>query len=331
MKKKNKSGSRLLIGDIGGTNARFALARTDEPEFDHEVTLRCADYETAEAAIAVYLAEVGAEDPEVICIAAAGPVVDGRVRFTNNHWSLSVRDLAKDFQTDKVRLLNDFEAIAYSIPFLQPSDCVSAGMLPPSNLVGRDFTVAIIGPGTGLGAAGLLSRNGTLIPIVGEGGHMGFAPESQLQMNLLRQLREHFDRVSDERLVSGPGLENIYSVLSALHDEKSVHVAARDIFERASANSDVRASEALQLFYEILGQVAGNLALCLGAWDGVYIAGGIVKRDPDLLSNSRFRTAFESKGRYRSMMERVPTQVIMHREPGLLGASHVAQKMSQGN
>lgn len=322
--RRRKKTPCLLIGDIGGTNARFALAHADAPGFDNDITLTCEDFETAEAAISEYLARVGASSPDAICIAAAGPVVDGRVRFTNNHWSLSVSGLAQDFSTDKVRLLNDFEAIAYSIPFLGPSDCVPAGLLRVTSLADRDFTVGIVGPGTGLGAAGLLRRNGVLFPIVGEGGHVGFAPESQLQMELLRQLRDEFDRVSDERLVSGPGLENIYEVLTALHEEKSVHMTAKDIFRRASDNSDVRADEALQLFYEILGQVAGNLALTLGASDGVFIAGGIVKRDPDRLANSRFRNAFENKGRHRSLMERIPTQVIMHPEPGLLGASHVA-------
>ncbi|MGB5246808.1 MAG: glucokinase, partial [Woeseia sp.] len=133
--------------------------------------------------------------------------------------------------------------------------------------------------------------------------------------------------VSDERLVSGPGLENIYEALVGLHGEKPIFATAKEIFTRAAANEDVRANEALQLFYEILGQVAGNLALTLGAADGVYIAGGIVKRDPALLANSRFRSAFESKGRHRSLMERIPTQVIVHPEPGLLGASYVALKM----
>ncbi len=314
----------LLIGDIGGTNARFALADPKAPGFSDELTLGCADFETAEVAIRTYLGKVGAKKPRAICIAAAGPIVDGRVRFTNNHWSLSVADLASGFGTPKVRLLNDFEAIAYSVPFLGPADCVTAGLLPLPDLGDADFTVGIIGPGTGLGAAGLLRRGGVLLPIVGEGGHVGFAPESRLQMKLLRKLRDEFDRVSDERLVSGPGLENIYSALSALHDEKNVHLAARDIFARASDNKDVRATEALQLFYEVLGQVAGNLALVLGAAQGIYIAGGIVKRDPDLFANSRFRSGFENKGRHRSLMERIPTQVIMHPQPGLLGASYVA-------
>ena len=323
-----KAGS-LLIGDIGGTNARFALARKTFLRFE-ALTLSCADFATAEIAIAEYIERAGAAQPKVICIAAAGPVVDQRVRFTNNHWTLSARDLADDFKIDSVRLLNDFEAIAYSIPFLGANDCVPAGLLPVTDLADRDFTVGIVGPGTGLGAAGLLRRNGDLIPIVGEGGHVGFAPESQLQMQLLTQLRDQFDRVSDERLVSGPGLENIYEALVSLHAEKPIFASAKEIFTRAAANENVRANEALQLFYEILGQVAGNLALTLGAADGVYIAGGIVKRDPSLLANSRFRSAFESKGRHRSLMERIPTQVIVHPEPGLLGASYVALKMLGG-
>ncbi|NNC55739.1 MAG: glucokinase, partial [Pseudomonadales bacterium] len=298
-----KAGS-LLIGDIGGTNARFALARNDVPGFDKALTLPCAEFETAEAAIAEYLKRTGAPQPQVICFAAAGPVVDGSVRFTNNHWTLSAQELAADFKikSARVRLLNDFEAIAYSIPCLGAEDCVAAGLLPVSKLKDRDFTVGIVGPGTGLGAAGLLRRDGVLVPIVGEGGHVGFAPESQLQMQLLNRLRDQFDRVSDERLVSGPGLENIFAALVSLHGEKAGFASAKEIFKRAAANEGSRANEALQIFYEILGQVAGNLALTLGAADGIYIAGGIVKRDPALLANSRFRSAFESKGRHRSLM-----------------------------
>lgn len=314
--------SCLLIGDIGGTNARFALADPDAPGFSKEQTLACADFRTAGDAVNAYLAGASAGEPDAICIAAAGPVVDGRVRFTNNHWTLDAADLTDRFDTDKVLLLNDFEAIAYSVPFLQPSECAQCGLLPPKELGTDDFTVGIVGPGTGLGGAGLLQRAGRLTPIVGEAGHVGFAPESQLQMKLLNALREEFDRVSDERVVSGPGLENIYSALCRIHNEPVVNITAKAVVQRAANNGDPRASEALQLFYEVLGQVAGNLALVLGASDGIYIAGGIVKRDPGLFANSRFRSGFERKGRHRSLMERIPTQVIMHPEPGLLGAAY---------
>ncbi|MDH3432765.1 MAG: glucokinase, partial [Gammaproteobacteria bacterium] len=144
---------------------------------------------------------------------------------------------------------------------------------------------------------------------------------------ILMALRERFDRVSSERVVSGPGLENIYWALGQIHGEKLPKLTAAEIFAKAGDNSDPHAAEAVALFFEILGQVAGDLALTLGAEDGVYIAGGIVKRYPDLLANSRFRSGFESKGTHRSLMERIPTQLILHEQPGLLGAAYCALEL----
>lgn len=324
------SGPGLLVGDIGGTNARFALASPDAVGFAEARTLACADFETAEQAIDAYLAETGAARPDAICLAAAGPLVDGTVRFTNNNWTLSRDGLATRFETDLVALLNDFEAIAYSIPSLGDGDCLPVGLLPLPTLDREYFNVAIIGPGTGLGAAGLLCRDGRLTPVVGEAGHVGFAPENRVQVQLLEQLRQRFDRVSDERLLSGPGLQNLYVALAAMHGETPQQWSAADIVAQAMQAGDARAGEALQIFFEVLGQVAGNLALTLGAADGVYIAGGIVKRYPDALANSRFRNGFEQKGRHRSLMERIPTQVIMHPEPGLLGASYRVRELLAG-
>ena len=313
----------LLVGDIGGTNARFALADAKKPGFSHEKTYQCADFASADKAIDAYLKEVDAEQPKALCIATAGPIVDGVVRFTNNSWRIETRDLRNEFGTTGVRLLNDFEAIAYSIPWLQQSDIVSVGLPGPKNLNDTDFTLAILGPGTGLGAAGLCKRGEQLSPIVGEAGHLGFAPETQVQVELLSQLRERFDRVSDERLVSGPGVENIYWALGKIRGEKNVRLSAAEIFSAASGGGSA-AAESVQLFFEILGQVAGNLALSLGAAEGVYIGGGIVKRNLELIADSRFRTGFERKGRHRSLMENIPTQVILHPQPGLLGASYCA-------
>ena len=228
-------------------------------------------------------------------------------------------------------MLNDFEAIAYSIPLLQKSDVVSVGLPRPKNLKETDFTLGVLGPGTGLGAAGLRKRSDQISPVVSEAGHLGFAPETQVQIELLSQLRDRFDRVSDERLVSGPGLENIYWALGKIRGQKNAQLSAAEIFSAASKSGDSAASESVQLFFEILGQVAGNLALSLGAADGVYIAGGIVKRNSKLIANSRFRTGFERKGRYRSLMENIPTQVILHPQPGLLGASYCAIEIMEGN
>ena len=317
----------LLIADIGGTNARFALANTSAPGFSQEQTLQCADFPSVEAAIAHYLDQVGATAPTVICLAAAGPVVDRHIRVTNNHWVLTVDDLSAAFSTDAVRLMNDFEAIAWSIPALSKDDCLPVGLPDAKPLPDGDYSVAIVGPGTGLGAVGLRRYDDSLIPIAGEASHGGFAPETRVQLDVFVALREQFDRVSSERLVSGSGLENIYWALGQIHGQKLPKLSAAEIFA-AAEKSDDHAAEAVALFFEVLGQFAGNFALALGANDGVYIAGGIVRRYPDLFVNSRFRSGFESKGRHRVIMEAIPTQLIMHPQPGLLGASYVAQEIA---
>jgi len=323
------SESCLLIGDIGGTNARFALAKPAEPGFTNEITLSCADYETAEQGIADYLERSGSGVPESICLAAAGPVVDGCVRFTNNHWVINKRELQEKFPACSVQLLNDFEAIAYSIPMLGENDLASIGLVSAKKERHTEATFGVLGPGTGLGEGGLLVRTTGVYPIVGEGSHAGFAPETRMQSKVLRQLRQRFERVSSERLVSGPGLENIYWALCKIRGESATEIKAAEIFSRVLAKQDAIAEEAVQMFFEALGQVAGNLVLTLGAFDGVYLAGGIVKRYPDLLNASGFRSGFENKGRHRSIMEKVPIQLILHPQPGLLGASYNARRLFQ--
>jgi glucokinase len=323
------SDTRLLIGDIGGTNARLALASRDQPGFSDELQLSCADFESAQAAIDHFLSEKGAATPEILCLAAAGPVVNRSVRFTNNHWSLAVDDLAANYAGARVELLNDFEAIAHSIPYLAPSDCLHVGLPESGALPADNYTVGIVGPGTGLGAVGLKRVNGTNVPIVGEAGHIGFAPATQVQLEILMVLRERFDRISSERLVCGKGLENIHWALGRVHGQDWPQRSAAEIFGAADENKDGRASEAVQMFFEILGQVAGDFALALGASDGIYVAGGIVPRYPKLFANSRFRSGFENKGRARSLMEAIPTRLVMYKHPGLLGAAVVALKIAK--
>ncbi|MEM1410714.1 MAG: glucokinase [Pseudomonadota bacterium] len=314
----------LLIGDIGGTNARFALADPERPAFDQVVKLACSEYPTALDAIEHYLDGVGMGRPSGVCLAAAGPIVNGSVRFTNNHWAIDGAELQAQLGARSVRLLNDFEAIALSLPFLSAGVTQPIGLVAERVRVTADFTVGVLGPGTGLGVAGLLCRDGLLHPVVGEGGHRGFAPETAQQIEVLSVLRERFERVSDERLLSGPGLVNIFEALNRVHGSPGERLDAADIFERAQRHEDRLALEAVKLFFEVLGQAAGNLALELGAFDGIYIAGGIVKRYPDLLEASGFRAAFEHKGRHRSLMERTPTHLITHDDPGLLGAAYGA-------
>ena len=313
----------LIVGDIGGTNARFALANQAHPGFHDLIELKCADYETSELAIRFVLGQFGVTTADAMCLAAAGPVVDGSINMTNNHWTISSEHIASEFDVDAVRLLNDFEAIAYSLPFLAAEDRSVIGVPQGVALSGRDFNVAVLGPGTGLGVAGLIGRDKRLIPITGEGGHVAFAPETELQSELLAALRSRFARVSAERLVAGIGIENIFTALADVRDETTDRLSAAEVF--ASAGSSALAREAVDLFFEIMGQVAGDLALTMGAWDGIYIAGGIAKRYPDVLAESRFRAAFDRKGRHSHIIERVPTYLITHDQPGLLGASYLAQ------
>lgn len=316
----------LLIGDIGGTNARFALATPDRPGFHDVLELQCADFASADDAISHYLAATKAGSPDAVCLAAAGPIVNDTVKITNNHWDISAQETRTDFGIDAVRLLNDFTAIAHSIPLLTENEVRTIGPHTGWSLPAERFNVAILGPGTGLGVAGLCRRGDALVAITGEGGHVGFAPENRLQTEILDVLREKYERVSAERLIAGSGLGNIYEALVTLRGEAGPRLSAKDIFDARGSNE--LAAEAIELFFELLGQVAGDLALTLGAVDGVYIAGGIAKRYPEILENSRFRSGFESKGRHRTFMERIPTRLITYDQPGLLGAAYCVLELS---
>jgi glucokinase len=321
----NKS---LLIGDIGGTNARFAIAHIDASGFASEQTYQCAEFATVVDAIRQYLNQTGASPPKAICLAVAGPVVDGQVKLTNNQWTVSATELRNTFQVEAVWLLNDFEAIAYSIPCISIDEMLPVGHLKPGLLDSTHFTVAVLGAGTGLGAVGLRKYEEHYIAIVSEASHGGFAPENQEQGEILAVLRERFGRVSSERLVSGSGLENLYWALAQIQGGNCRLLSAAEIVFASMDEGDPLARKAVDLFYQILGQVAGDLALTLGANDGIYIAGGITQRYPQALVNSRFRSGFESKGRHRVLMERIPTQLIMYKQPGLLGAVSYAQRVA---
>jgi glucokinase len=216
----------VLIGDIGGTNARFAIADNGTRGYTSEQVYRCADFPTLVDAIRFYLDQTDVPLPQSIYLAVAGPVVDDQVRLTNNPWSISVRELRQGFGSEGIHLLNDFEAIAWSIPGMPLDEQLPIGSLKPDSFEVSDYTVAAIGPGTGLGAAGLRAHNGQISAIVGEASHGGFSPESSEQIEILSVLRDRFERVSCERLVSGPGLENLYWALARIHGENRPRLPA---------------------------------------------------------------------------------------------------------
>lgn len=320
----------VLVADIGGTNARFALAAADVHGYEHAQIMSCREFATADEAIKHYLHSVGITEISAMSMAVAGPVIDGTVRATNSHWQLSSQGLCAHFEIPTVRLINDFEAIAYSLPHLTADNVKRIGGAALPDLSADEFTLAIVGPGTGLGIGGLVRHGGNTTPLVTEGGHVGFAPESATQSRLREQLAKRYGRVSDERLISGPGIRNIYWALTELEsgqesgaENHSEALGAGEIFSRAMHQSDPLASTAVELFFEIFGQIAGNAALLQGAFDGVYLAGGVAQRYGDLLPLSRFREGFENKGRHRELMQNIPAMLITHPNPGLLGAAAV--------
>ncbi len=318
-----------LIADIGGTNARFALSQSAPPFFFKARTLQCGEFEDIYQALDLYLQTEKIEQLSGICFAVAGPVVRQTVTFPNSHWHIDAPNLAQRYDCHQTHILNDFEAIALSLASLTDDDLLGLDTQNQVNLRNKvdDFTIGVIGPGSGLGIAGLCRRNGVTFPLVTEAGHVGFAPESVLQNQVLNYLHKEFDnRISRERLLSGPGLVNIYNALCEIHAHQNSQLTAADIAIGGTKKTDKICQQAIDLFFEILGQIAGDVVLSLGALDGIYIAGGIAQRYPTELKNSSFRAGFENKGRHRSMLEKTPSWLITHNNPGLVGASIYAQE-----
>lgn len=316
-----------LLADIGGTNARFALAAAAGPGFSQARVYNCADFPSAYDAIERYLQDVGAPRLSLACIAAAGPVTGRMLKVTNNHWTIDADKLRSAHCLYGVELINDFEAVAHALPCLQPQNLQAIGPTPLPALGDGDFTVAAVGPGTGLGTAGLKRQGLKTMAIVAEGGHIGFAARTSLQAELQRHLLATEGEVWLEQLLSGPGIERLYRALTTLRGNTAQPQSAEQIFSAGLSHDDDLATETVALFFEILGQAAGDLALMLGAWDGVFIAGGIAARYPDALSASRFRQGFERKGDYRQLMQSIPTALVTLEKPGLLGASRCAQAL----
>lgn len=315
----------ILIADIGGTNARFALTGQNPGEFKNSEVLQCADYEKVDLALSEYLRQQHIERLDVLCFAAAGPIQNQTIKMTNNHWFIHMNQLGDAFGAKRTRLLNDFEAISYALPHLTETQLKPIGghwQLPTDD----NLNLGIVGPGSGLGVGGLIKRNGIDYPLVNEGGHTGFSPENAYQLEILKVLFNKYTRVSNERLLSGPGLVNIYQSVCVIEGVNIREINARDIGQLATEGADSQCQQSLDLFFEILGQVAGDVALTQAAFDGVYIGGGISQRYPGVLSASKFRTAFEHKGRHSHLLENTPTWLITEGNPGLIGASSYAQK-----
>jgi glucokinase len=307
-----------LLADIGGTNARFALQAPGGGFADIEV-LACRDYGHVEDAIAAYLARAAARGLATdgirhAAIAIANPVEGDVVSMTNHHWRFSIAGLRDACGFMTLLVVNDFAALAQALPHLGADGRERIGGTDAVAVEGRP--IGLVGPGTGLGVSGVVpAGGGRWIALAGEGGHASFAPVSRAEMRILDALWEEHGHVSAERLLSGPGLEAIHRVLAGQR------LAAADITARALDGSCDACRATVDSFCAILGSVAGNVALTLGATGGMYIGGGIVPRLGPLFHASAFRARFEGKGRLQGYLARIPTWLVTEPYPALRGVA----------
>lgn len=305
-----------LLGDVGGTHARFAWQAAEGVALSGMGVLHCADHATLADAVSRYLRQQGLPAPAECAIGIANPVTGDEVRMTNHHWSFSIQSLRQAIGARRLLVLNDFEALALALPTLDASElrAIGGGTADPA------AALAVIGPGTGLGVAGLLP--GGWRAVTGEGGHVTLAPTDDRESAVIGWLRARHGHVSAERVLSGPGLVNLYEAVSALASARALALKPADVVDRAIAGTDPACRDAVDLFCAFLGSVAGNLALTLGARGGVYIGGGIVPRLGALFAASVFRARFEAKGRFESYLAVIPTWVIdAPHSPALAGAA----------
>ena len=312
----------LLVGDVGGTNARFAVARMVDgrPVLEHHESFPAERHPTFLEGVRAFID--GCEvKPSGGVIAVAGPVTDGAIDLTNSPWRVSEAELGT-LGLQPVRLINDFEALAWGAPVVPDDQLESLGGPAQGD---EDAAIAVLGPGTGFGVSALVrDAQGRETAMPSEGGHACFAPGDEVEDEILRILRRRYDRVSIERLICGPGLLNMHRALAEIEGRETHIDDPAEITREALEEANSPCGHTLARFCAILGAVAGDIALTTGARGGVYIAGGIVPRILPFIKASPFRERFERKGRFSDYMAAIPTKVIMHKHAALLGSARVA-------
>ncbi len=311
-----------LVADIGGTNVRFGLVVDGRQAPQHIERMRCADFAGPAEAASVYLggmrSKLGADAarPREAAFAVATVISGDRVELTNSAWAFSRAQVQRDLGLDRLHVLNDFETLALSLPRLQPGQLRVHGTLTDSTA-----TRAVVGPGTGLGVAGLVHTGGGWTALAGEGGHVTLPAGDDFEAEVIAHVRRGYEHVSAERLLSGIGLPLLHSAVAAVTGASAAPMRTEAIVEQGVAGTDALCARTIDTFCAMLGTVAGNLALTLGARGGVYIGGGIVPRFADLFERSRFRERFEAKGRFRPYLEAIPTALIVEPHATLTGAA----------
>ena len=304
-----------LLADIGATYARFCVE--DAPgQFSHVAVLPCADFAGFADVVQAYLRGLDGTPPRHAAVAMANPVAGDRVQMTNRDWSFSIEQVRRQLGFTTFLVVNNFTALAMALPGLDASQRVQVG----GGQAQGDGVIALLGPGTGLGVSGLIPAADRWSTLATEGGHVSFAPNDERELRVLRHAWRQLPHVSAERLVSGPGIELIHE---ALHGAGGAapRLGTAEIVRRAVTHADPACAETVDCFCGMLGTVASDLALTLGATGGVYIGGGIVPRLGQLFERSSFRSRFEAKGRFGAWLARIPTFVLTADNPTFRGLS----------
>jgi glucokinase len=308
-----------VLADVGGTNVRFAIAR--DGTLGPVAHMRVADYPQFGDALAAFL-DGQATGPSVrrAILGVAGVVENGHCALTNNPWVVATNEIRTRFGFTHIRIVNDFEAIAWSLPRLAADDLRMVG----GRSAKAGAPMVVLGPGTGLGVAAYVRAVGGDIVIGSEGGHATLAGSSPREDAIMAKLRSQYGHASAERALSGDGLRNLYHAIAALDGLNVRKRSAEEITQAAIDGSCATSRAAVDAFCSLLGSVAGNFALSFGAQGGVYVAGGIVSHIRDYFLKSQFRARFEAKGRLRHYLQAIPVYLILHDDPAFLGLQALA-------
>ncbi len=311
-----------LIADIGGTNIRLACVDTDraKPRIHSVLEMTYTELDSVEEAISHYLHDKKLPVcPPRVVFAVAGAIDDGRVQLTNAHWHIDAADLVRSFNLQSAHLINDFEALALALPHLAKDDLVSIGpdLMPSSE---KPQTYLVMGPGTGLGVAALHRGMDADCVLPTEAGHVGLSPVTEEDRALMAYLQRKYGRASNERVLCGDGLLDLYRFWCERLGERLEARAPKDVTPLADVGSKA-ANAALDQFMHILGSVAGDMALAFKATGGVFLAGGILPKLSARLIHSSFRRDFEAHPPYTDLLTRIPTALITRDNPALLGCA----------
>ncbi|KKO46537.1 glucokinase [Arsukibacterium ikkense] len=306
-----------IVADIGGTNARFSRVKMADLTLDKVAVYPCATFASLADALQHYQQQQQLTMLKHVAIAIACPVTGDDVSMTNFHWQFSISAMQRQLGLSRLLVMNDFTAVAMSLPALTASDKVQLGQGSSQ----PDKPMAVLGAGTGLGVAHLIKVDGKFVPLPGEGGHVDWAAQTEQEWFIQQMLSKEYGHVSPERLLSGPGLEAIYRALALYRRLDVAPLSAGEIGQQALAGTSELASATVAQFFASLGSVAGDLALTLSTFGGVYVAGGIAPKLLPLLEASEFRTRFEAKGRFSAFNRQIATYIVTAPQPGLLGAA----------